>query len=291
MIASVSLLPCIQNFGMQRMLTSVNHVKPTVTIPLFIALFAVGLFGTGCTSNRYTVLSRGYKIEQRAQSGGDGALLFSLDSNSGNNSVFRMMLKNIGTRPVVIDKRTANLMVADTIISTTPLADDAYTEYSFHASSVTSSVSENSTMGVNPYAFLSTERLAGSSKSSSFSATNGTTVTKLASPEVVIYPNQVLSLYLNNPIEGILSKSATYTYRDEYGNKVVRQARINNSSDDEYLIDRDITTLQKLFSTASAETYTLTLSFRVQGDPSNRFAQSSFGIRDVDVNKRVETFE
>jgi hypothetical protein len=256
-----------------------------------IFLFMLGFLSTACTSYRYTIVSRGYKLEQRTTEIDNGKLEFKIDSASENSPVIRILVKNTGDNPVFINKRTANLALGDTIVNDAPFADGAYAEYSYHSSSGLSSAASNSTLGINPYAYQPTERVASASNSTSIMATSGTTVTRLPVPEVVVYPKQVLSLAVDSPVIQMLSEGIAYTYLQQNDKKYTRRAKLNNSSENEELIDKEIAILQHHYLTIGLTTYSLTLTYRSLGEEQEKVARAAFGIRDVDVRKRVDYAE
>ena len=253
-----------------------------------------GLFGimfTACTNYRYTIVSRGYKIEQRPTADQNGILQLTVDTSAVGSSVIRILVKNTSDKPVVINKRTANLALADTIVSDAPFADGAYVEYSYHSSSGLSSVSGNTTLGVNPYAYLPTERVSSANNSTSLVSTNGTTVTRLPVPEIVVYPKQILTLAVNSPVERMLGEGVAFSYAQENISKNTRTAKLKNSSENEELTDREIAILRHHFLTISLATYNLTITYRPLGEEQEKVARVAFGVRDVDVRKRVDHTE
>jgi hypothetical protein len=234
------------------------------------------------------VVSRGYKVEERPQEAGVGVLEFVIDTASGSSSMLRMLVRNTGNKPVVLSKKIANLAIADTIISIAPFADGAYTEYSYHSASVFSSSTGNSTLGVNRYAINPSERLSSSASTNSTSSTNGTTVTSLPITEVVVFPKQVLSLVINSPIDELIGEGVTYSYRNDDGRRLTRRARLRNTSENEEIIDNDIEVLQRHYTSIGIDTYTLTMTYKILGEDKDYIASGSFGVRAIDIHKKVD---
>lgn len=243
---------------------------------------------TSCTKFHYSVTSKGYNLVSKSTppSNAKAALRFDIDTSLQTSGIVRINITNTGDRPILLHKKYGSLSLSDTILSVTPFTDDPNTDFSVHRTSTSSFQDVNSRSGLNPYPIGPSDLAVGRSSSMAMTESSGSTITKRTVGEIVMYPKQVLTVYIDDFITPMMNSSIEYRMTKADGSATKRIAKLDYATNDEYTIDQDFVVLDRYMSSLGEKSFSLHVLYSEMDGSNQRIGMTTYGIGEVFLVKR-----